>query len=456
MSDVKILIVEDDFLIFMHLREMLKLRGYAIRGPAASGSEAMHMADAERPDLIIMDIILEGDIDGINTASRIQTRLDIPVIYLTACADEVNLKRSQETVSYGYLIKPVKDYDLYSAIETALARHRQDKNIRKSEAFSTGLLTSFPIPIIVINPDGSVRYVNRAFESFTGFSFEEVVGLNVPYPWAREENGRERIGKTDSGTLSVKKIEYLRKKNSDFIIVETTVVPVSKGEELLYYLVIWEDLTVRRRLEEQVLDISERERIRIGHDLHDGIGQELTAVSYHIGAVLNKIHNKELRVKEEAESIMHMLDETRTYLRLLAKGLSPVNMDSQGIAIAVDELCRRAERIFGIQCTFHYDDISIGDNSKATHIYYIIQEALNNAVKHAKSKNVTIELKRHGRGINISVSDDGIGMPENIQDREGLGIIFMKYRVDIIGGVLDFKKGAPSGTVVNCFISEIE
>ena len=100
--------------------------------------------------------------------------------------------------------------------------------------------------------------------------------------------------------------------------------------------------------------------------------------------------------------------------------------------------------------------ISIRDASKATHIYYIVQESLNNAVKHGKCRNIRIMLKRRGTGLFLSIVDDGTGLPEETGRRDGLGLMFMKYRAGIIGGILNVNRRKPSGTIVTCMIRRID
>ena len=453
MKKHNILIVEDDPITVLHLKDMLQVRGYGVIGPESEGIAAVETAISERPDLILMDVVIGGELDGIDAARRIQNRLDVPVVYLTASTDDENLQRAQNTDPYGYLIKPVKDYDLYSAIETALTRHRLERKIRESEAFSSSLMSSTPIPVIVMNLDSSIRYVNAAFEELTGFGSDEIVGIRPPYPWrAASEAGEDPLSPT-----SRKKEEHYHTKAGEAFTVEVTTVPVSRDDVLLYYMVSWVDITLRRRLEEQILDISERERIRIGHDLHDGIGQELTAVGYLFAGLVNVMRQGKSPDESAIDPVMKQLDQAKSHVRLLAKGLSPVNMDRFGIAIAVDELCRSAERIYGIRCEVDCDDIAIPDNSRATHIYYIIQESLNNAVKHGKAKNIKVILKRRGAaGLYLAVIDDGIGLPEKAERTEGLGLMFMKYRADIIGGALNVNRRKPSGTIVTCMVRSLD
>lgn len=454
MKKPKILIIEDDPVTVMYLQEMLELRKYRVVGSAPDGPGAIALAHGEQPDLILMDVILEGAMDGIDAAMEIQSRLDIPVVYLTASTDEKNLRRAQETDPYGYLIKPLKDYDLYSAIETALTRHRLERKIKESEAFVSSLMNSVPVPVIVVDLDQTIRYVNRAFESLTGFESTEVVGSAPPYPWRHERStGADTAGET--GPLRDNE-ENHRKKNGEKITVVVSSVPVYRGDELLYQLVSWEDVTLRRKLEEQILDISERERISIGRDLHDGIGQEITAVGYLLGVLVKKIQLGRLPGDEETNAVVKQLDHVKTHVRLMAKGLSPVIVERNGIAIAIGELCRSAEGIYSIRCEADCDDIVIRDASKATHIYYIVQESLNNAVKHGRSKNIKVMLKRRRGGIFLSIVDDGIGLPDEPARKEGLGLTFMKYRADIIGGVLNVNRRKPSGTIITCVVNRID
>lgn len=452
MNRPTILIVEDDPVTMLYLRDLLEFRMYRVVGTASDGPGAIALAAREQPDLILMDVILEGPMDGIEAAMQIQSGQNIPVIYLTASTDEKNLKRAQETDPYGYLIKPLKDYDLYSAVETALTRHRLESKIKENEVFITSLMNSMPVPVIVVNLDETIRYVNGAFELLTGICSVDVIGIRPPYPWQSESEA----GVTAEIAQFRRNEKKFRKQNGDEFIVITTTLPMHRGNELLYYLVSWEDITLRRKLEEQILDISERERISIGRDLHDGIGQELTAIGYLFGVLAKKIRNGKMPEESETEAVMKQLDHARTHIRHLAKGLSPVNVEGNGISIAIDELCRSAEQIYAIRCEADCDDIVIRDNSKATHIYYIIQESLNNAVKHGKSKQIKIILKRNGEGIVFSIIDDGIGFVVRDGKREGLGLTFMKYRADIIGGVLGITGGNPTGTIVNCVIEKIE
>ncbi len=132
-KQIRILVVEDETIVALDLQNSLKVLGYEVVGTASSGVEAIARAEKARPDLVLMDIILKGDMDGVETAESIRSRMDIPVIFLTACADEKTLQRAKVTEPFGYLIKPFEERELHGHIEIALYKHRMEKQLRESE-----------------------------------------------------------------------------------------------------------------------------------------------------------------------------------------------------------------------------------------------------------------------------------------------------------------------------------
>jgi PAS domain S-box-containing protein len=404
-----------------------------------------------------MDIILKGDLDGIDTAARIQTELEIPVIFLIASIDEYNLNRATKTEPYGYLIKPVQVFELYSTIETALSKYRYEQKIKESEEFSRSLLINSPNPILVVNPDTSIRYINPAMEELTGYSHAETEGMKIPYPWWCDKTmwNTEQIFINELAENRGKVEEIYRKKNDEYLRIELKATPVIKGSATEYYLYNIVDLTMRKKLEEEILYISEKERIRIGQDLHDGIGQDMTGISYLYRVVAGKLEKKELPDREEIERLSELIDGTKESIRMISKGLSPVNMRSDGIQYALAELCNNMESIYDISCTFDFDErIAFKDNSVATHIFYIVLESMSNAVKHGASENISVSLVHTGDGIEIMVRDDGKGFNKDNHSGKGIGLALMKYRADIIGGMLNISKNEPSGTLITCRIDE--
>jgi PAS domain S-box-containing protein len=216
------------------------------------------------------------------------------------------------------------------------------------------------------------------------------------------------------------------------------------------------DMTDRKKLEQEIITISEKERISIGHDLHDGVGQYFTGIGYLTRILKDKLERLDLLEKETAGEILSLIEEAKVNTRMLAKGLSPVTMDNKGLIMAIKELCMDTEKIFGSQCSFVYDhNIAIEDNFTATHLYYIIREAVNNAMRHGHARRVEVLVKESDDGIMFSVQDDGTGIDtENSSRGRGLGLNLMKYRADVIGGVLNISKNRNGGTTVTCTLGE--
>jgi CheY-like chemotaxis protein len=144
-SGTRVMIVEDEAVVALHLRQELTRLGYTVAGTATAGEQALKMIEEVFPDVILMDIHIQGPIDGIETASRIPRYLHVPVIFLTAYSEDVTLKRAGDTHPYGYLIKPFLDRELHATIKMALVRSRADEAIRENEALLFRALCTTPI-----------------------------------------------------------------------------------------------------------------------------------------------------------------------------------------------------------------------------------------------------------------------------------------------------------------------
>lgn len=176
MNDPKILIVEDDAITALGLRRMLENLKYDVVAIARSGSETLELSDKMRPDIVLMDIVLEGSIDGIETAGRIRKSFDIPVVYITSSTDQQTLERAKKTEPYGYIIKPVSMNELYSTIETVLYRHRLGQKLKHSESLYRTLVETISHGIVEYNREGIVTFCNESFCAMTGYGKNEIIG----------------------------------------------------------------------------------------------------------------------------------------------------------------------------------------------------------------------------------------------------------------------------------------
>ena len=144
-AGTRVMIVEDEAVVALHLRQELTKLGYSVAGVATQGEQALKMIDEVFPDIVLMDIHIQGEMDGIETAQRIPRYLHIPVIYLTAYSEDTTLKRAGDTYPYGYLIKPFLDRELHATIKMALERSRADEAVRENEALLFRALCTTPI-----------------------------------------------------------------------------------------------------------------------------------------------------------------------------------------------------------------------------------------------------------------------------------------------------------------------
>ncbi|MFA5332336.1 MAG: response regulator [Methanoregula sp.] len=176
MTGKTILIVEDEAVTAMELEETLSRRGYSIIGVATTGTAAIRIAKEKWPDVILMDIHIQGPIDGIEAADRINLFYEIPIIFLTAYSDDLTMSRAIKSRSYSFLLKPFNEKELFSNIEMAINRHRLYEKSMAVQRIVTSLFDLVTDSIIATDPDGNVRRVNATFESLTGLNRDDLNG----------------------------------------------------------------------------------------------------------------------------------------------------------------------------------------------------------------------------------------------------------------------------------------
>lgn len=164
------MVVEDERIVAKDLEMTLRRLGYEVCLTASSGEAAVELVESNRPDLVLMDVRLRGGMDGVEAARLIQFRHDLPVVYLTAFADEVTLRRSLETQPYGYLVKPFQEKELHTTIETALSKNRLERLLRESEERYRALSEAIPQMVWTARKDGAMDYFNQRWQDYTGLS----------------------------------------------------------------------------------------------------------------------------------------------------------------------------------------------------------------------------------------------------------------------------------------------
>ena len=235
-SKARILVVEDENLIAQDIHARLRTLGYAVAAMASSGEDAIRKALEARPDLILMDIVLKGDMDGIEAAKRIHERLDVPIVYLTAYADDHTLQRAKVTEPFGYILKPFEERELHTTIETALYKHQMERKLKESQHWFSATLRSLGDAIVASDRDGRVSFMNMRAEQLTGWRLEEVLGreLSEVVTILTRESGRaedphpgvKALQRDPSAALEWKE-HCLVGKNGRQIRIEDSAAPVT-------------------------------------------------------------------------------------------------------------------------------------------------------------------------------------------------------------------------------------
>jgi signal transduction histidine kinase len=214
-----------------------------------------------------------------------------------------------------------------------------------------------------------------------------------------------------------------------------------------------DEMAERERVERELLEISEREQRRIGHDLHDSLGQHLTGVALAGQVLEEKLTAQSLPEAADANKVVELVEEGIALSRKLAKGLHPVEMESDGLMQALEELTVISSDLFKVSCRFECDSpVLIRDTAVSAHLYRVAQEAISNAVKHGKAKNITIQLETLDDGIALRVKDDGVGLPESLPKTTGMGLRIMAHRASIIGAAFQARRDDSGGTIVSCVL----
>jgi two-component system CheB/CheR fusion protein len=240
-----------------------------------------------------------------------------------------------------------------------------------------------------------------------------------------------------------------RHQNGTLFPMEITV---SEIDDLALYVALVRDISERKHLERQIIEVSTAEQERIGHDIHDGIGQQLTALAMLAGSIERKLSaaQRPEEAKEVAELIEHIQDAL-TQARALARGLAPVEIEPEGLAQALSALTEGVHRRCGIDCRFTVAaGVKVSDEIRAVHLYRIAQEALHNALRHGRPRKIQVGLQQEDTDLVLSIYDDGTGISPFEGRKGGLGLHVMRYRANVVGGQLTMETPKEGGTLVTC------
>lgn len=337
---------------------------------------------------------------------------------------------------------------------------KTEVELERSEAFAEAIIEKSTDAIISTDKNGVIQSFNPAAEKMFGYSKNEIIGknINLLMPFPHNQNHGKYIQKyLKTGGKKIidisREVQGVNKDKTVFPI-EVTISEASwEGER--YFSNIIKNISDRRDLERRISEISNQERRRIGQDLHDGLGQMLTGIRMVSENLAKKMKINGISQATDVKQIAEMAQEADEYARALTRGMVQIDLENKGLSTALNELCERSEMLFSIRCTYNeVGSMVIDDHTAALQVYRIVQEAINNAVKHGKAKNIHVRLSNSGQHTSVVVDDDGVGFGPDFSKKrkQGMGIQIMKHRASILGGILELSRTEDNLTRVHCII----
>jgi two-component system sensor kinase FixL len=354
-------------------------------------------------------------------------------------------------------------------LQTEVAeRRRVGEALRESNQRLETILATAADGVITFAEDRTIGSFNRAAERMFGYAAAEVAGRKVdvliPGPYGEQQASRfaDYLAPGAGRPAAPRRVLGRRKDGSTFPM-ELSVSEARDGRTL--YTAIVRDVSAALALEREVLEVVTAEQRRIGQDLHDSVGQELTGLGLMAESLAESFADRAQPAAQTAQKIAAAVRRALKQVRALSRGLVPVEVDAEGLMLALAELAERTRDTSvapagsgpGRNCAFVCEEpVLVEDNRTATHLYHIAQEAVANALKHSQARNIEIRLEADDRELTLSVRDDGVGPPRRPAEAGGMGLKIMNYRAGLIGAALSVTPAAGGGTAVSCVLPRKE
>jgi PAS domain S-box-containing protein len=440
---------------------------------ASSGREALAWLEQQQPDLLLLDLKLP-DMPGPEIVRQLsEKKRNVPFVIITGQGDERVAVEMMKQGAWDYLVKDKEFLDLFPAVvERTLRQIDQARKLavaeeslrlsqealRREHAFVSALLNTAGALVVVLDREGRIVRFNPACERATGYRFDEVRGkLFWELFIAPEELAavREVFEELKAGRFpNQHENDWITRDGDRRLIAWSNAALLSAAGEVEYVIATGIDITEHKRLEKEILQISEIEQRRIGQDLHDGLCQHLAGIELMTQVLEQSLSRKRKGAAAQAAKIGEHVRESISQTKMLARGLSPVGLEANGLMSALEELAVNTEHLFQVECSFEYDTpVLMTDNTVATHLYRIAQESVSNAIKHGRARRIRVQLTNGQGTILLKVIDDGIGLSSAVSNEKGMGMRIMQYRAGMIGASLETQSNPEGGTSVVCLLN---
>ena len=323
--------------------------------------------------------------------------------------------------------------------------------LQRSERALADLFEEASVGLIWTTMGGRVLRANRALLEMLECRPGECIGLNLG-KFHPKRGVLAQLMRRLAGRETVRNFQTrFRTRKGDQRDVLLDASAFWEGGRAVHLRWFLRDITRRKQLEREVLAISERERGAFSRELHDSLGQQLSGIAYLSNVLRERLREAGSPEIGGMERISGLLKQTIEQARAVARGLSPVRPEPEGLSAGLKELAAQSSELFGIRCQFHYPrPVLLGDSEAANHLYRIAQEAVHNARRHGRATRVTIGLTRERAGLFLKIVDDGSGIGPLSPRRRGLGLHIMQYRAGLLAGTVSVRGRAGGGTEVCC------
>jgi PAS domain S-box-containing protein len=329
--------------------------------------------------------------------------------------------------------------------------------LQNREARLRAVLDAALDAIVTIDERGIIESVNPATERLFGYAAHELIGQKVnllmPSPYREEHDGYlEQYLRTNvKRIIGIGREVQGQRKDGSLFPAELSVSEGHVGQR--WFTGTIRDISRRRELEQEVLEVATLEQQRIGRELHDGVGQELTGLGLLADALARRLEKSSPSEQRLAGDLVQGLQRVHQQVRTLCRGLILAEPDAEALRVALDDLAASIAEQSGIACTLDCaEPAPVPDPVTAKHLYRIAQEAVSNALRHGRPKQIALSLRSGPEGLCLTIRDDGIGVQELVESHQGLGIPTMRYRAGMIGGALQVGRGEGGGTLVTCTV----
>jgi len=431
----------------------LARNGFNVAWRHVASEQDFRTALANEPtDLVLADYTLPG-FDGL-TALKITQKScpGVPFIFVSGSLGEERAIEALKSGATDYVLKD-RLQRLPTVVNRALQEARERRERRQAEAqleaqrlLLTTVIDSLPDIIYTVDTNNRITIVNRMMLEATGKKREELIGRRISEVW----NDETTLDVEAQAATVMRTGRAVAAQERAWIAADGTVrwhtlthAPLRDHGKITGLVCAVQEVTDRKILEQEILEISNREQRRLGSDLHDGLGQELTGLSLLLKGLEVQLSREAPQYSSQIAKISDLLARAIQSTRSLARGLAPVNLERGGLPEALKHLAARCTDMYNLECTFTSSGQKLPDleEGAATHLYRVAQEATTNAARYARAKSVQIELRTVGRKLQLSVADDGIGLSAGLaQGRPGMGLKIMEYRARMLGGSVSFEE----------------